>query len=192
MNVLIFGKNGGVGSELVKLYSNDSVTPIGKEDINFNVNNDYEKLHYLLETIQPDVIINATGVFGNNDHSYDDIFNVNVKSNWNIISYYKKYPPNKIVKIIMLGSTAYEHGRKNYILYSSSKSALHNIFQGASELFHGSNVILGLIHPSKIDTKMIAAFSTNKKENCLSAETVAKDIKLFIDKLQDSCYIYLK
>lgn len=191
MNVLIFGKNGGVGGELIKQYLNNSVTCIGKKDINFN-DNYCDELYRLLETVQPDIIINATGVFGDNDHSYDEIFNVNVKSNWNIISYYKKYPPNKIVKVIMLGSTAYDHGRKDYILYSSSKSALHNMFQGASELFAGSNVILGLIHPSKIDTKMIANVSKNKKQNCLSAKTVAKDIKLFIDKLQESCYIILK
>lgn len=191
MNVLIFGKNGGVGGELVKQYANHSVICIGKKDINFN-DNYCDKLYRLLKTIQPDIIINAAGVFGDNDHSYDEIFNVNVKSNWNIISYYKKYLPNKIVKIIMLGSTAYDNGRKDYILYSSSKSALHNMFQGASELFAGSNVILGLIHPSKIDTKMIANVSKDKKQNCLSAETVAKDIKLFIDKLQKSCYIILK
>lgn len=192
MNILIFGKDGGVGSELIKIYSNDNVTSLGKNDINFIANDTKENLSILLTKLQPDIIINATGVFGNNDMEYKNIFDVNVKSNWYIIDYYRQFKSNKTVKIIMIGSTAYNHGRKDYILYAASKAALHNIYEGASELFLGSNIFIGLIHPSKINTKMIANLSEGQKSKCLSPEFVAKNINIFINKLKKSSYIVLK
>jgi short-subunit dehydrogenase len=192
MNILIFGKDGGVGSELIKIYSNDTVTAVGKNDINFIEDNSKKKLSILLTKLQPDIIINATGVFGNNDIEYKNIFDVNVKSNWSIIDHYIQVKSNKIVKIIMIGSTAYDHGRKDYILYAASKAALHNIYEGVSELFLGSNILIGLVHPSKINTKMIANLSDEQKNKCLSPEIVAKNIKIFIDNLTKSSYIILK
>jgi NAD(P)-dependent dehydrogenase (short-subunit alcohol dehydrogenase family) len=192
MNVLIFGKDGGVGSELVKIYSNDNVTSLGKNDINFLADDSKKKLSILLTKHKPDIIINATGVFGNNDIEYKNIFDVNVKSNWFIIDHYRQFKSNKTIKIIMIGSTAYDHGRKDYILYAASKAALHNIYEGASELFLGSNIFIGLIHPSKINTKMIANLSDEQKSKCLSPEIVAKNIKIFIDKLTKASYIILK
>lgn len=192
MNILIFGKNGGLGSELIKIYSNDNVIAVGKSDINFIADNSKKDLNILLTKYQPDIIINATGVFGNNDTEYKNIFDVNVKSNWNIINYYRQYKSSKTVKIIMIGSTSYEHGRKNYILYAASKAALHNIYEGASELFLGSNILIGLIHPSKINTKMIANLSDEQKNKSLSPKIVAKNIKIFIDNLTNSSYIVLK
>ena len=192
MNILIFGKNGGVGSELIKIYSNDNVTSLGKNDINFIEHDSKENLSILLTKLQPDIIINATGVFGNNDIEYKNIFDVNVKSNWSIIDHYRKFKSNKPVKIIMIGSTSYDHGRKDYILYAASKAALHNIYEGASELFLDSNILVGLIHPSKINTKMIANISDEQKNKCLSPHSVAKNIKVFIDKLTKSSYIVLK
>lgn len=192
MNVLIFGKDGGVGSELIKIYSNDNVIAIGKNDINFLADDSKKKLSILLTKHQPDIIINATGIFGNNDIEYKNIFDVNVKSNWFIIDHYRQFKSNKTIKIIMIGSTAYDHGRKDYILYAASKAALHNIYEGASELFLGSNIFIGLIHPSKINTKMIANLSDEQKNKCLSPNSVAKNIKIFIDKLTKASYIILK
>ncbi len=99
-------------------------------------------------------------------------------------------PPNKVVKIMMIGSSAYLQGRKDYILYAASKSALHNIFEGSSELLSKSNIILGLIHPTRVDTKMLDGV-VNNRSLCLSPKYVAKQIKIFTETVNKSEYISL-
>tara|TARA_R110002153_G_scaffold44148_1_gene124464 strand:+ start:343 stop:918 length:576 start_codon:yes stop_codon:yes gene_type:complete len=185
-HVVILGANGGIGSEIVKSFSDYAITKITKKELDLHI----ESPTHLISELNPDIIINAAGMFGKNDVDYNKMFNINVKSNWDIVKYYMDNPPNKIVKIIMIGSSAYSKGRKDYILYSSSKSALHNMFEGSSEYLIKSNVILGLIHPSKVDTKMIDGI-VNDRGSCLSPKYVAEKIKNFTERINKSEYINL-
>ena len=185
-HVVILGANGGIGSEIVKSFSNYNITKITKKELDLSINSPIS----IIKKLNPDIIINAAGMFGKNCVDYDIIFNVNVKSNWDIIKYYIDNPPNKIVKIMMIGSSTYTQGRKNYILYAASKSALHNIFEGSSELLAESNIILGLIHPTRVDTKMLDGI-VNDRSSCLSSKYVAEQIKIFTETINKSEYINL-
>ena len=185
-HVVILGANGGIGSEIVKSFSDYNITKITKNEIDLSINSPVS----IIKKLNPDVIINAAGMFGKNYVDYDKLFNVNVKSNWDIIKYYMDNPSNKIVKIMMIGSSAYTQGRKDYILYAASKSALHNMFEGSSELLAKSNIILGLIHPTRVDTKMLDGV-VNNRSLCLSPKSVATQIKIFTETINKSEYINL-
>jgi short-subunit dehydrogenase len=185
-HVVILGANGGIGSEIVKSFSDYNITKITKKEIDLSTNSPVS----IIKKLNPDIIINSAGIFGKNCVDYDKVFNVNVKSNWDIIKYYMDNPPNKVVKIMMIGSSAYLQGRKDYILYAASKSALHNIFEGSSELLSKSNIILGLIHPTRVDTKMLDGV-VNNRSLCLSPKYVAKQIKIFTETVNKSEYINL-
>ena len=41
------------------------------------------------------------------------------------------------------------------MLYAASKSALHNLWQGATEYFQDTAINLGLIHTARVQTPMI-------------------------------------
>jgi short-subunit dehydrogenase len=185
-HVVILGANGGIGSEIVKSFSDYNITKITKKEIDLSINSPVS----IIKKLNPDVIINAAGMFGKNYVDYDKLFNVNVKSNWDIIKYYMDNPSNKIVKIMMIGSSAYTQGRKDYILYAASKSALHNMFEGSSELLAKSNIILGLIHPTRVDTKMLDGV-VNDRSSCLSPKYIAEQIKIFTETIKKSEYINL-
>jgi short-subunit dehydrogenase len=77
------------------------------------------------------------------------------------------------VKIIMIGSSAYRSGRKSYILYAASKTALYSIWQGASEYFQGTNVTVSLLNPVRTRTPMI---DMSTKDICLEPHDVAQAI----------------
>jgi short-subunit dehydrogenase len=184
--ILILGSTGGIGFSLKeKLYNNIIIYP-SKTELNLETT---DNISEYLTKINPDIIINAAGVFGDNSVDFNQIFNVNLKSNWDIMNYYINNPPDKIIKFIMIGSSSYINGRKNYILYASSKSALHNMFQGASELLANTNVVLGLVHPIKTDTKMLNSLKNVDRLDCLSPDYVADKIIEFISKLEKSSYI---
>ena len=58
MRVLILGKNGMLGHDLLKVFSKDDVIALGSSDLDVT---DQEAVFEQFMTIQPDVVINATG-----------------------------------------------------------------------------------------------------------------------------------
>lgn len=58
MRVLILGKNGMLGHDLLKVFSKDDVIALGSADLDVT---DQERVFEDFMTIQPDVVINATG-----------------------------------------------------------------------------------------------------------------------------------
>jgi short-subunit dehydrogenase len=168
---------------------NDSnqIISISSCDIDFNSEDSIKKTYSIIEIIQPDVIINCAGVLGNNDVDFNKIFNINLRSNWIISNYYiKNNLSKKSVKIIFIGSSSSKKGKKDYILYASSKAALLNLFEGVSSFFENEKVIFGLVNPSRIDTKMIEHLEKNPELNYLNPNKVAMDIINFIDTLKQS------
>jgi NAD(P)-dependent dehydrogenase (short-subunit alcohol dehydrogenase family) len=161
---LVLGSTGGIGSAVCTLLAEQ-----GHQVVALN----RDEIHSISQTLSrenPDWVFNCVGVLGDNSSGFNEVFDPNVGVNWAIIKHYLGHLTAN-VRVIMVGSTSYESGRKNYILYSASKAALHNMWQGACENFEGTNILLSLIHPGSVDTPMIAHLP--KKANILSPQEVA-------------------
>lgn len=170
---IVFGANGGIGQAVNRALGNHfNVIQITRDNIDFNGNCQNE-VNELLNGTPATVIVNCTGVLGSNFVSYNSVFDPNVGSNWNLIRYYIDNPPLYPTKLIMVGSSAYRSGRKDYILYAASKAALYNMWQGACEYFDNTNVTLGLVNPVRTRTKMIRNLSIGPT---IEPEDVAEEI----------------
>lgn len=190
--VLIFGASGGLGSCLVNHLnnSNKKVISISSNELDFNSEDAEKNISQLIEQNQPDIIINCAGILGNNSVDFNKIFNINLRSNWFISNYFiNKQPFAKTVKIIFIGSSAYLKGKKDYILYASSKAALFNLFEGVSSFFENTNIIFGLVNPTRIDTKMIQHLEKNPNIQYLDPNDVALQIIDFISSLTKSYHL---
>jgi NAD(P)-dependent dehydrogenase (short-subunit alcohol dehydrogenase family) len=82
------------------------------------------------------------------------VFDSNFGSSWAIIQHYLTHIDAK-VQIVLVGSIVHNQPRKNLILYAASKSALHNMWQSTEDVFAGTNVNIGLVHPPRVNTKML-------------------------------------
>jgi short-subunit dehydrogenase len=174
---VIIGANSDIAKSAIQLLEEQyHIVAVGRDTIDLDDPTSDMRLGMVLTMAEPDVIVNCAGVFdGDNTLDYDTVFNVNLKSNWSVINYYIKNPPAKAVKFVMIGSSAYKQGRKNFILYSASKAALFNVWQGASE-FVSDNLKLGLINPVHVHTKMVAHRSHPNPDICLEPIDVAREI----------------
>jgi len=174
---VIFGASGGIGSATCKAFTNAGylVTPIAGRQIDFVYLASHSDVDDVLEQVEPDIIVNCVGHFDKtNKETHCNTFDINVGSNWSIIRHYiNKEGNNKPIKIIMVGSSAYKSGRKDYILYAASKAALYNVWQGACEYFKDSNITLGLINPVRTRTPMI---DMTTSAFCYEPEDVAQEI----------------
>jgi NAD(P)-dependent dehydrogenase (short-subunit alcohol dehydrogenase family) len=155
---VVFGARGGIGAAVRSALLDDgyTVVPVNSNSVDFSQPDSYKKASVILDWT-PDVVINCVGHFDNtNQETHNKTFDINVGSNWAIIQHYINNPPTKPVKIVMVGSSSYRGGRKDYILYSASKSALYNVWQGACDYFSdGEMVAIGLINPVRTRTPMI-------------------------------------
>ena len=155
--VVLFGASGGIGSAIEKLLiSTDyEVISITRSQINFTEPLIENKISKLLTELDPDIIINSAGWFGNNTDPFEEIMSVNFGSNWSIIRHYMSLPPiTKPVRIIMIGSICYNEGKKKYMVYAASKAALYSLWQGAKNYFLDSLLYIDLINPQRTKTKM--------------------------------------
>ena len=175
---LIIGANSDIAKSAMQLLKNEyNIVAVDRKIIDLTDPTSEMRIHMALAIAEPDVVINCAGVFKENaDADYDMTFDVNLKSNWSIIKHYIDNPPNKLVKFIMIGSSTYKQGRRNFILYAASKAALFNMWQGASE-FVNENLKLGLINPVHVHTKMVAHRSHPNPDICLEPIDVAQEIK---------------
>ncbi len=176
MKVVVFGGTGGIGKATCAAFSaaGYAVYPISSKLINFALLQSQPQVDELLRKIMPDMVVNCVGHFDyTNKESHFNTMNINVGSNWSIIKHYMENISSKPVKIIMVGSSAYRSGRKNYILYAASKTALYSIWQGASEYFQETNITISLLNPVRTRTPMI---DMSTKDICLEPEDVAQAI----------------
>ena len=182
--ILIFGYSGGIGRSLVNITNKNKYKLFcyNKKKINFLKKNSILKIHNVLKKVKADIIINTSGVLGNNSDKYEKIFDVNLMPTWEIFKFYKKHPPKKKIFIIVIGSKAYKQGRKNYILYASSKAALHNLCQGCVEYLNNININFKIFHFGKVNTNLIKNLIKNKNSNIVSPNFVAKKIYNYFDR----------
>lgn len=190
--ILLLGASGGIGKAIKDLYSQENVELfcLNSKNINFAKDNSGKKIFEYLDEIDPDIIINCAGVLGTNMDNYNNVFDINFKPNWEIIKYFSQKPILKSKKFIMIGSSAYSSGRKNYILYAASKAAVYNLFLSSCALFQNSNLILGLINPPRIKTKMIEHLLTELTEY-LTPQDFAKILLNFEKNLEHNTSIDL-
>ena len=176
MKVIVFGGTGGIGKATCAAFSTAGYTvyPISSKLINFEEAQSQLQVDELLRKIMPDVVVNCVGHFDDtNKETHFKTMNINVGSNWSIIKHYMENISSQPIKIIMIGSSAYRSGRKGYILYAASKTALYSIWQGASEYFQETTVTISLLNPVRTRTPMI---DMSTKDICLEPEDVAQAI----------------
>ena len=155
--IVLFGASGGIGSAIEKLLTSTDyeVISITKSQINFIEPLIENKISKLLNEINPDIVINSAGWFGNNTDAFEEIMSVNFGSNWSIIRHYMLLPKiTKTVRVIMIGSICYNEGKKKYMVYAASKAALYSLWQGAKDYFLDSLLCIDLINPQRTKTKM--------------------------------------
>ena len=171
--ILIFGSNSTLAKK-IKLFLKDdySVTEITKKKINFSKNNSPNQLNKILLKVNPDIVINFAGVLGFKADSYREVYDVNFLPNWEIVKFYIKNKIKKKVKIIFIGSSSYKKGKANYMLYTSSKAALHNLYQAAKEKFESTNINIDIFHPPRFQSKLIKKLK--KKGNFTNIDIIAK------------------
>jgi NAD(P)-dependent dehydrogenase (short-subunit alcohol dehydrogenase family) len=176
--VIVVGANGELGLEVCRQLTNVmDVIPISRGDITFGAVDEEIKIKEIMDFHTPDFIVNCTGKFGGNNADFLEIFNSNVKSTWIFLNHFINVSLNKPVRYVAIGSSAYREGRREYMLYSSSKAALMNLMQGAQEHFANSNLSLSLINLPGLDSKMRqGAKGNNNSQNLMSVETAVNRI----------------
>ena len=188
---LIFGHRGGIGSAAKNafVHAGYRVIPVNRSIIDFDADNSDQEIDSLLTNAQPDIVVNAAGIFDNGyDKLHTSTMNINFGSNWSIIRHYVN-PQNQTnaTRIIMIGSSSYTGGRKLYPLYSASKAALFNLWQSSQEQFETTPITIDLLNPVRTLTKMSTAGKQVDPElDYLSPEQVAEQIVLLAEQNQSS------
>lgn len=170
---LIFGATGGIGEATVKQLSSRhcDVVAVGRDRLDFRGATS-EQVSSVITATDPDIIVNCTGLL---EGEFNEIFDVNVGSNWHIIQHFMRQTQHtKPVTIVLVGSTAYSSGRRNYPLYAASKAALHILVQGCQEALVDTPITLSLLHPARVKTRMSANLPVTS--GCLSPDQVAGQI----------------
>jgi NAD(P)-dependent dehydrogenase (short-subunit alcohol dehydrogenase family) len=180
--VAIFGASGGIGSAVKQSFldAGYSVIPVGRNLIDFACADAEAQIQEFLGYAEPNVVVNCAGRFAKNDEPAGATMNINFNSNWAIVQHYLK--ALKAVRIIMVGSSAYKSGRKDYMVYSASKAALHNLWQGARDAFADTDVRVDLVNPVRTRTQMVAPF--DDELDYLAPEEIARWI-LQLDQWND-------
>jgi short-subunit dehydrogenase len=157
----IFGHKGGIGQATKNAFLAQGyrIIPVHREVLDLNSKDADRQIDSLLTNGQPDVIVNAAGVFYNGwQQKHQETMNVNVGSNWSILRHYMN-PDNqtKPTRIIMVGSSSHSGGRKLYPLYSASKAAVYNLWQSVSQALADTDVVVDLVNPVRTLTRMSTA-----------------------------------
>lgn len=164
--ILIIGSGGNLANCIIKelLKTKFFIFKISRKEIDFEKKNSESKLNLCLKKINPNIIINCVGIFKNNNFSFESTFKINTKISWDLINYYRNNNKKK-VKIFVIGSSAYNKPRKNYILYVASKSALNSMVRSAKELFSKTNIKIDIINPPAMRSTMRDKFFKRNKLN---------------------------
>jgi 2-C-methyl-D-erythritol 4-phosphate cytidylyltransferase len=188
---LIFGDTGGIGQATRSCFYNSGyrIIPVSRGILDFNKPTSDQQIQSLLTNSQADVVINCTGVFVNGwQQDHKETMNVNFGSNWSILRHYMN-PINQShsLRVIMVGSSSYTGGRKLYPLYSASKAALYNLWQGVCDALENTPITVDLVNPVRTLTRMATAGKTVDPDlDYLKPEQVAKQIYQLVKEDQPS------
>ena len=166
-NIIIFGGNTGIGKEIcniLKKYTKNIF--IASESNSYDITN-LENIRKAFEDAKKefnnkkiDFIVNTIGLLKVSKISLksdEDILQeimINYTSNIFIVKYGLEYINNDGSILLFSSSSAYK-GRKNYSIYSSTKSAIINFIESISdELLESSNIKINVVIPSRTNTEM--------------------------------------
>jgi NAD(P)-dependent dehydrogenase (short-subunit alcohol dehydrogenase family) len=175
---LVIGSNSDIAQAAIGLIESEyNIVCVDRGTVDLADGSATTKIQSLLAEHQPDVVIHCGGVFHDNNltSDFDITFDVNVKSHWAVIRHYIDHPPEKRVNYVMIGSSTYKQGRRNFILYAASRSAQFSMWQGSME-YCSPNFVIGLINPVRVNTKHVAHINHPNPEICLEAIDVAQEI----------------
>lgn len=160
MKALVFGAAGGIGSELCGLLKQQghTVVEISRAELDCGSTDLEQQISTIITKSNPNWVFNCMGVSGTNDDDYRAVFDPNFGSNWGIIKHYIEHRDAE-VQIVLVGSMTYNQPRRNLMLYAASKSALHNLWQSTEDIFNKTKINIALIHPPRVNTRMIAGRS---------------------------------
>jgi 2-C-methyl-D-erythritol 4-phosphate cytidylyltransferase len=160
--VVIFGVRSGIGAAVREQFldAGHTVIPINSAQIDFTRADSDQEIATILNC-QPDIVVNCAGHFADNTELHSKTMDINFGSNWSIVRYYVENTNTKPVSIVFVGSSAYSAGKKNYMLYSASKAALHNLWEGAKEFFGNRDITVNIVHPVRTRTRMVAPYNPN-------------------------------
>jgi 2-C-methyl-D-erythritol 4-phosphate cytidylyltransferase len=191
--VAIFGAGGGIGSAVRRLFdpAEYKIVDVDRAIIDLKLPDADQEIHKFLSVLDPDIVINCAGVFVSGHLSdHQETMSVNVGSNWSIMRHYL-YTGNqkKPVNLVMVGSSSYTGGRKQYPLYSASKAALYNLWQGVSESLAGTDIRVHLVNPVRTLTRMATGGkAADPALDYLLPEQVAQEIfKLATESVTSKC-----
>ena len=164
--ILIIGSDGNLAQCIIEELTkkNLSIFKISRRQVDFEKKNSKSKLYEYLNKINPNIIVNCIGIFKNNNFSFESTFKINTKVSWDLIDYYSNKIKKK-VKIFVIGSSAHNKARKNYILYVASKSALNSMVKSAIDLFLKTNIEINIINPPAMKSNMRNKFFRSNKLN---------------------------
>lgn len=182
--VLLLGSTGGIGSEVKRLLEHNNYD-LYCFDLRKN------NIKDILSTNDFNVIINCVGTldYNNQEKDYKIVFDPNFGITWDIVRFFIDSPPNIQTNILVLGSSSYNQGKKNYMLYSASKAALNNLIQGAGSYFESSLVNIGILHFPCVNTDMIKDLNIF---NCLEPDSLAEYIIEIIRNKKINSYYEFK
>ncbi len=191
LTAIIFGDRGGIGSATRKKFLAEGyrIIPVNSSILDFNKVNADTEIRNLLAGARAEVIINCAGVFENGfAQDHQKTMNVNFGSNWSILRYYLDPENQKLpTRIVMIGSSSYTSGKRLYPLYSASKAALFNVWQGVKESLDGTPIQVDLLNPVRTLTKMsTAGKQMDPSLDYLQPEQVAEEIYKLVDENQPS------
>ena len=176
---VIFGAQGGIGAATRQMFLDHGwqTIPIDRGQLNFDQSDSYEKLTVLLDNAEADVIVNSIGVFENGyEADHRTTMAVNFGSNWDIVRWLQANRDQQ-VRVVMVGSSSYDAGRKLYPLYSASTAALFNLWQSARDQFANTGIHIHLLNPVRTLTKMATAGkAVDPNLDYLTPEQVACEI----------------
>lgn len=185
---IVFGGSSGIGKLLCQHLQNAKATVYSYSRSNGYDISDFMKIQNLFSELQSsktkvDGIIVSSGIL-----NISPISNVSLEELQSLISTNYTgcanicrlaYPLLKETQghLILISSSSYYKGRKNYSLYSSSKAAVANITQALSEEWADDNIKVNCIAPRRTNTPMRrSAFPNEDADTLLEPSKVSDEI----------------
>jgi 3-oxoacyl-[acyl-carrier protein] reductase len=177
MNILVTGGSGGIGTTIVRTFTEMGHTVYAPSRTELDLTNPVT-----LSNIQYDVIVNNAGINPLKpleNVSDIEVMRVNYLSPLEIIQQCLPYmKQNNYGRIVNIGSIWVEQTKKNRSAYSASKAALHALSKSITAEYAEYNILANTVSPGFIGTAL--TYKNNTTE----------DLQKITDAIPVSWYIF--